>query len=103
MTTEAVKILMTWDIRPEHEAGYFEFMMKEFAPGMIRLGIQPTEAWYTAYGDAPQILTGAVAQNLESMNRVLNSDEWRQLKAGLLRFVENYQQKIVPASGRFQL
>jgi hypothetical protein len=99
----AIKLLMTWDLRPEREADYFEFVMKEFAPGMMRLGVQPSEAWYTAYGDGPQILTGAIAPDLESLGRMLNSEEWHALKERLLNFVENYEQKIVPASGRFQL
>jgi len=99
----AIKILMTWDIRPDKEAEYFEFVMKEFAPGLMRLGIQPTEAWYTAYGDGPQILTGAVAPDIASMRKALNSEEWRDLKAKLLRLVENYEQKFVHDSSRFQL
>jgi hypothetical protein len=103
MASEVIKILMTWDIRPDREAEYFEFVMKEFAPGLMRLGVQPTEAWYTAYGESPQILTGAVAADLESMSRALNSEEWRQLKESLFNLVENYEQKIVHASGRFQM
>jgi hypothetical protein len=103
MASDVIKILMTWDIRPDREADYFEFVMKEFAPGLMRMGIQPTEAWYTAYGAGPQILTGAVAPDLESMSRMLNSGEWHELKERLLSYVDNYDQKIVPASGRFQL
>lgn len=99
----AIKILMTWDIRPDKESEYFEFVMKEFAPGLVRLGIQPTEAWYTAYGDGPQVLTGAVAPDMASMREALNSEGWRELKAKLLRLVENYEQKIVHDSSRFQL
>lgn len=99
----SIKILMMWDIRPDKEAEYFEFIMKEFAPGLMRLGIQPTEAWYTAYGDGPQILTGAVAPDMASMRKALNSEEWRELKAKLLRLVENYEQKFVHDTSRFQL
>ncbi|MDH7489503.1 MAG: hypothetical protein QHH80_08340 [Anaerolineae bacterium] len=99
----AIKILMTWDIRPDKEAEYFEFVSKEFAPTLMRLGVQPTEAWYTAYGDGPQILTGAVAPDIESMREAMNSDEWRNLKAKLLRLVENYEEKFVHDSSRFQL
>lgn len=99
----AIKILMTWDIQPDKEAEYFEFVMKEFAPGLMRLGIQPTEAWYTAYGDGPQILTGAVAPDIASMREAMNSEEWRELKAKLLRLVENYEQKFVHDTSRFQL
>ena len=99
----AIKLLMTWDIRSDMENEYFEFVMKEFAPGLMRLGMQPTEAWYTAYGDAPQILTGVVVPDLESMSRALHTDEWRELKERLLNFVENYEQRVVPASSRFQM
>lgn len=98
-----VKLLMNWDIKPGHEQSYFEFVMQEFAPGLTRLGLQPTEAWYTVFGPAPQILTGAVANDIETMRQILASDEWRQLRARLLEHVDAFKTKVVPASGRFQL
>ena len=52
-----MKLLMSWNIRTGREAEYFEFVVKEFAPGLIRLGLQTSEAWYTLYGDCPQMLT----------------------------------------------
>jgi len=33
----------------------------------------------------------------------LESEEWRNLQEQLLAFVTNFQQKVVPATGRFQL
>jgi hypothetical protein len=54
---------MSWDIKSGREQPYFEFVVREFAPGLMRLGLQPTEAWYTVYGEGPQILTGAVAED----------------------------------------
>ncbi len=98
-----MKLLMSWDIKPGSETAYFEFVVKEFAPGMMKLGIQPTEAWYTVFGDGPQIVTGGVVEDLETMIKILESDEWRELKEQLLDFVTNYSHKVVPATGRFQL
>ena len=98
-----VKLLMKWDIKSGHEQPYFEFVMQEFAPGLMRLGLQPTEAWYTAYGQGPQILTGLVTEDLATMHRILESDDWHTLFERLLVHVTNYSQKIIPASGRFQL
>ena len=98
-----VKLLMSWDIKEETEQEYFEFMMRDFVPGLMRMGIQPTEAWYTVYGDGPQILTGGVADDLETMERILASDEWNRLEAKLLNLVSNFQYKIIRANGRFQL
>lgn len=98
-----VKLLMNWDIQPGHEQPYFEFVMQEFAPGLMRLGLQPTEAWYTIYGKGPQILTGVVTEDLETMRKILSSSEWRTLHTSLMTHVTHYSQKIVQASGRFQL
>lgn len=97
------KLLMTWDIRPGKESEYFEFVVQEFAPRLIRLGIQPTEAWYTVYGSAPQILTGGVADNRASLENILQGEEWKSLHERLLTFVTNFNYKIVPAAGHFQL
>ena len=98
-----VKLLMTWDIRPGKESEYFEFVVQEFAPKLIRLGIQPTEAWYTVYGDAPQILTGAVTEDRKTMDTILKGEEWQALRDKLLTFVNNFTYKIVTAAGNFQL
>lgn len=98
-----VKLLMSWNIRSGLEDEYFEFVMEEFAPGLLDLGIQPTDVWYTAYGDHPQILAGGIADDMESLKRALASEEWRKLKRDLLTYVTDYNQKTVPASGGFQL
>jgi len=98
-----VKLLMTWDIRPGKESEYFEFVVQEFAPKLIRLGIQPTEAWYTVYGNAPQILTGVVAEDRKTMDAILNGEEWQTLRDKLTTYVNNFTFKVVTATGNFQL
>jgi hypothetical protein len=98
-----VKLLMCWDIKAGREQPYFEFVVQEFAPGLMRLGLQPTEAWYTVYGKGPQILTGAETDTIETMRGILASDDWRQLRGRLQEFVANFEQKVVESSGRFQL
>jgi hypothetical protein len=98
-----VKILMSWDIKPGSESDYFEFIVREFAPGIMKLGIQPTEAWYTVFGDGPQILTGAVAEDLSTMQSILASGDWKSLQDKLFEYVVNFNFKIVRATGRFQL
>lgn len=97
------KLLMSWNIRSGHEEEYFEFVVREFGPGLIKLGVRPTDSWYTQYGDRPQILTGGVVEDLESLQRVLASDEWHRLKEKLLTYVTDYTQKVIRASGGFQL
>lgn len=98
-----VKLLMSWNIRPRCEDEYFEFIVREFGPGLVALGIRPTDAWYTYYGDYPQILTGGVVESLERLQSILSSNEWRELKERLLTYVTDYKQKIIHARGGFQL
>jgi len=98
-----VKLLMSWDIIPGSESDYFEFIVREFAPGIMRLGIQPTEAWYTVFGDGPQILTGGIAEDLPTMQAILASKDWQKLQNKLFDYVTNFNFKIVHASGKFQL
>jgi hypothetical protein len=99
----AVKLLMTWDMVPGREQEYFEFLVREFVPGMQRLGIQPTEAWYTTYGEAPQMLTGFVAEEMDTMRQALETEEWAELSNRLHEFVINFSAKVVRATGGFQM
>ena len=99
-----VKLLMSWDIKPGHENEYFEFTFREFMPGIMRLGIQPTEAWYTIFGNGPQMLTGGVTEDIDTMNTILSSRDWAELKGKLLEYVTNFKYKVVPHRGiTFQL
>ena len=98
-----VKLLMSWDIKPGRDSEYFEFVVREFVPGITRLGLQPTEAWFTIYGDRPQVLTGGITDDMNSMQRILGSDEWESLHEKLLEMVTNYRQKIVRATGSLQI
>ena len=99
----AVKLLMNWDIRPGQEQTYFEFAMQTFAPALMKMGWQPTEAWYTLYGDGPQIMTAGVTESAEEMREILDSEEWEELKGRLLEYVTNFRYKVIPATGRFQM
>jgi len=98
-----IKLLMKWDIQPGKDQDYFEFVVREFVPGITQIGLQPTEAWFTLYGDCPQVLTGGVAEDLPTMRRILASQEWKDLHSKLLDYVTNYEQKIVRATGTLQL
>lgn len=98
-----VKLLMTWDIKDGRDAEYFEFVVREWVPGITKLGLQPTEAWFTLYGDCPQVLTGGIADDLPTMRSILDSKEWDALQGKLEQYVKNYRHKIVRATGTLQL
>jgi hypothetical protein len=98
-----IKLLMTWDIKSGHESDYVEFIMHRFGPALIKLGMQPTDAWYTVYGEGPQVLAGAVTDTLQEMHDILSGEEWQELEAKLLGYVDHYKRRIVEATAGFQL
>jgi hypothetical protein len=98
-----IKLIMTWDIKAGREPEYLEFIMREFGPSMVKLGLQPTDAWYTVFGRGPQVLAAGVTDELQQMRDILTSVEWRELEAKLLPYVENYQRRIVEAVDGFQM
>jgi hypothetical protein len=69
----------------------------------MEMGWQPTEAWYTLYGDGPQILTAGITDSVDKMRDILESGEWEDLKGQLLEYVTNFEYKVIPATGRFQM
>jgi hypothetical protein len=97
-----IKLLMSWDIAPEREQEYFEFVIGEWIPGIQRMGLEPTEAWATIYGEYPQIQVALLAPDLPEAQRVLNSVDWARLRDQLFTFVKNYSYKVVPAKAGFQ-
>jgi hypothetical protein len=99
----AVKMLMTWDILPGREQEYFEFVVRDFIPGVQKLGMEPTDAWFTMYGNPPQILAAMQMPSINTLQDVLDSEEWKELTTRLLDYVENYDYKIVQARTGFQL
>jgi hypothetical protein len=98
-----VKLLMSWDIKPDLESEYFEFVVREFVPGITKLGLQPSDAWLTLYGDCSQVHTSGIAENLQAMRQILAKPEWDSLHERLMEYVHNYQQKIVRADPGLQL
>lgn len=99
----SVKLLMTWDILPGREQEYFEFVVREFIPQIQKLGLEPTDAWFTVYGEQPQIMASVQSNNLPTLQKLLSSSEWERLVSQLMDYVEDFQYKIVKSRSGFQL
>lgn len=97
-----VKVIMSWDIIQGREQEYFEFVVRSFMPGVQSMGLALSDAWITIYGDHPQILVGAVVSGLEKAQKIIHSEEWRDLNENLQDFVVNYELKLAPLQGGFQ-
>ena len=95
-----VKLIMQWDIRLGREQEFSEFVVREFAPRLMQLGVEPSEVLYTMYGEGPQMLTIGAVESKDKLADILESNGWRKLHEKLLAYVTNYEQKIVRDNGR---
>ncbi len=99
----AVKLLMRWNIRPEKESEYFEFLVHEFIPALTRLGIEDILVWYTAYGDCEQKLAEGIVPSEEKMREVLAAEEWDALLEKLETYVTDFDLRAIQANKGFQI
>jgi hypothetical protein len=102
MAESRVKMLMSYDVVPELQQAYYEFVLGEMVPTAQSMGLVLSEAWHTAYGDYPIRLNGFVARSQQDLDRILASTEWQQLEEKLKRFVNGYHRKIVVYREGFQ-
>ena len=97
------KLLMQWNIRSGRDSQYLEFVMREFIPSAARMGLQIVDAWYTLYGDQPEILVAGVVASEQMLSRIMVNPEWEKLLDDLSKHIKDLQKKVVPDQGRFQL
>ena len=88
---------------PGREQEYFEFVVRDFIPGMQRMGMEPSDAWFTMYGNQPQIMAALQMASITALQRILDSSDWQDLVQRLLDYVENFNFKVVQARAGFQM
>lgn len=100
--SEQVKLLLSYNIRSGKENAYRRFVLEDFLPKAQEIGLTPTDAWHTAYGNYPARLLGFVAENLDTAHAALSSDEWQTLVQKLEGYAGGLSQRLVRLRGGFQ-
>ncbi len=75
------------------------FVNDRLAPGLVEIGLPPHDVYYTAYGDVPQIMVVLDVPDLSTLQDVLASHRWQELKQELAQYIEDYQERVVKANG----
>ena len=89
-----VKLIMTWDIQDGKEREYIEFVITEFGPALMRLGVRITDAWYTQAGSGPQVVVGGLLPNVEIARALMASAEFHRLRDRLFEYIEDFRWRI---------
>jgi len=98
-----LKLLLSYEVLPETIQEYRQFVLQQYIPTMQNLGFQISEAWHTAYGDAPNRLIGFVCRDRATLDDLLISEQWRSLNDQLETYVTEFSYKVVPYRNIFQL
>ncbi len=98
-----LKLLLSYEVRPEAIQDYRQFVLQRYIPEMQGMGFQISEAWHTAYGDAPNRLIGFVCRDRATLDDLLASETWFTLNEQMATYVTDFSYKVVPYRGIFQL
>lgn len=94
--------MLSYEVNTDMVQEYRQFVMRQYVPWMHSLGFQMSEAWHTAYGDAPNRLIGFVCRDRDTLDTLLTSAEWDDLNDQLRTFVTDFSYKVVPYKSIFQ-
>jgi hypothetical protein len=97
-----VKLLLSFDPIPGKREAYFHYVLGEFIPALEHLGLTMCEAWHTAYGSYPLRLTGFLAEDRQTMEDIISSEDFLEMEDKLQEFVLNYKRRIVLVRESFQ-
>ncbi len=100
--SEQVKLLISFNIKTGQETAYRRFVLEEFLPQAQELGLLPTDAWHTAYGNYPARLIGFVAEDIETLQAARSNEKWQSLFKKLQGYTGSLSQRVVPFKGGFQ-
>jgi len=99
----AAKVIMRWNVRQDKESEYFEFLVHELIPAMNKMGITEIQVWYTAYGACEQKMAEGIADSTDDLLHIMRTEEWEELTDKLQGFVQDFSQKVIPATRGFQI
>lgn len=101
---DTARLVMTWDIRDGKERDCIDFMVSDFGPGLLRLGMHISDAWYTQAGNGPQVVVFGDTSSAERARALLATPDFDRLREHLLDYAEHFACRITrPDPSGFQL
>ncbi len=87
-------IFFYWDIKPEKDKEYMNFIFNDYLPSMSRLGITVTDGWLRVAGEGPQIIAVGESEDSATALSAMQSREFRAAETRLMAYVENYSKHL---------
>jgi len=97
----SVKLNHYWSIDPGRDEECVKFIINKFIPGVNSLGLQTVAVWSVLVGAYSEIVLESVSGDLETIEKSLKNEKYKILKRDLLKFIKNYQTKVLVNTGNF--
>jgi hypothetical protein len=101
------KLILFYDLSTAESEAYYQFVMTEMVPAAHDMGLYIFRAFHTIpgpeAGSQPMRQVEYVAESLEAVENLLDSDKWHELESRLEQYVTNYSRKVVRFRQGFQL
>ncbi|MCU0498923.1 MAG: hypothetical protein MUF87_16345 [Anaerolineae bacterium] len=97
------KLIIVYNILPDHYDRYYRYVLGEFVPGLRELGLHMSFAWHIAYGNYPVRQLEFLCESRENAKTAFCSPQWQQLIAELKIYTTDFRIKWVRFEDRFQL
>jgi hypothetical protein len=92
--------VQSWDIARGREKEYTDFVLGEYLPEMQRIGLQVLGGFHVVAGAGPNISAVTAADDLQSLDRALDTDDFPRITAYFQRFIVNYNSRLLKHTGR---
>lgn len=97
------KLIIVYDILPDHYDRYYRYVLGEFVPGLRELGLHMSFAWHMAYGDYPVRQLEFLCESREIASAAYYSAQWQKLIQELKIYTSEFRIKWVRFEDRFQV
>ncbi len=96
------KILMTYDILPHKQEGYYRYVLGEFVPRLRNMGLPMISAWHVVYGSYPQRMLEFGCDSRKLAHALFIDLSYRRMEDRLKTYTENFTRRLVIYRDGFQ-
>ena len=98
-----VKFIQYCDVLSRREDEFKKFASRNYMPGINEMGfLKIVGSWHVASGESPYYIMEGVADSVNSINKLIQSDEFNRLNYLMHLLTTNYKTKILVPTGRVE-
>jgi hypothetical protein len=87
-------IFFCWDIRPDRDREYRDFISNDYLPVLAKLGVDVTDGWFKVAGEGKQVMYLGESDDYPTAAQAIESREYRNIENRLMQYVTNYSKHL---------